>query len=207
MSSTYVHYGTPSSLPSDYALLSRYAATQPDAPAQTEASSVAPSDSNVGEEEDEDFGLPIHANGSNRPPTQRRGSSSNSYIPSFNPTMSPLPDEHGHRSGPHLKRPTENTPLLASPVPRIEEECDIVPDDGTWSSSNMFKEEMAILAKYTLPVFGYVHVFPSSPRLASHLLTCGYIGRTYSSTRSSWLLSSQSDTCPPLLSPPRHLAR
>ncbi len=164
MSSTYVHY-TSSSLPSDYALLSRYSATQPDPTTdasqseQAEASSVAPS-SHVDEDEDEDeeSGVPIQANGTPRPLTQRRSSLPSSRLPSSNSTMSPLPDRHGHRSGPYPKKATENTPLLTPPVPRIEEECDTVPHDGMPRFSSMFKEEMAILMKYTLPVFGYVHV-------------------------------------------------
>lgn len=209
MSSTYVHY-TSSSLPSDYALLSRYSATQSDSTTsatqseQAEASSVAPS-SHLDEEEDEDSGVPIQANGSGRPLTQRRSSLPNSRLPPFNPTMSPLPDRHGHRSGPHLKKPNENTPLLAPPVPRIEEECDTSPDDGTPRFSSMFREEMGILTKYTLPVFGYAHFLPlCSPVVTSHLRVLGLI---FSSTPSSWLRSFRSDTCPLLLSPPRRLAQ
>ncbi|PIL27343.1 transporter [Ganoderma sinense ZZ0214-1] len=181
MSSTYVHY-TSSSLPSDYALLSRYSAAQHGATTsasqseQAETSSVAPS-SHVDEDEDEDAGVPIQANGGSRPLTQRQRRSSfpNSRLPPFNPTMSPLPDRHGHRSGPHLKKPSENTPLLAPPVPRIEEECDTVPSDGTPSSS-MFREEMAILTKYTLPVFG-THLFEYSLVVAS-VISIGHLSTT-----------------------------
>ena len=166
MSSTYVHYAAPSSLPSDYALLSRYAAANPDAAAganeQAESSNVAPS-SCVDENEDENAGVDIHPNGVGigRSLSKRRSSFPTSYITPFNPTMGPLPDKHGHRSGPHLKDPNENTPLLAPPVPRIEEECDAASNDDATPFSEMLREEARILAKYTLPVFGYVPFYLS----------------------------------------------
>ncbi|KAI1798396.1 MATE efflux family protein [Ganoderma leucocontextum] len=179
MSFTYVHYSTPSSLPSDYALLSRYSAAEPDAVTgaseQAEASSVAPS-SYIDEQEDEDSGVPIHADGGSRPLTHRRSSFPNSHLPPFNPIMSPLPDKHGHRSGPHLKGPTENTPLLAPPVPRIEEECDTGADDDTVRLGDMFREEMTILMKYTLPVFG-THLFEYSLVVAS-VVSIGHLSTT-----------------------------
>lgn len=72
----------------------------------------------------------------------------------FNPTMGPLPDEFGHRSGPHDPNPSETTPLLAPPVPRIVEDCDENDSALPHSKSDMYWEELGILTKYTLPVFG-----------------------------------------------------
>lgn len=70
--------------------------------------------------------------------------------------MGPLPDKSGHRSGPKAPDPTENTPLLAPLVPRIEEECDAEDRAEPPNVLKMFKEEAAVLVKYTVPVFVYV---------------------------------------------------
>ncbi|TBU24333.1 MATE efflux family protein [Dichomitus squalens] len=181
MSSTYVHYAAPSSLPSDYALLSRYAAANPGAAAgadeQAEASSVALS-SDVDEHEDESSGLDIHTNGVviSRSTSKRRSSFPSSYITPFNPTMGPLPDKHGHRSGPHPKDPNENTPLLAPPVPRIEEECDAASNNSARPFGELLREEARILVKYTLPVFG-THLFEYSLVIAS-VVSIGHLSTT-----------------------------
>ena len=160
MSSTYVHYSTPSSLPSDYALLSRYAAAHP-APAAVEVESEdspprqgSSADYAVDAQEDtENDALLSEETPTRRRP--RRSSFPTSYVTPFNPTsMGPLPDKAGHRSGP-LAMPTENTPLLAPLVPRIPEEVDeedISP--GSSNRTNIIWEEMRILSKYTVPVFG-----------------------------------------------------
>jgi len=47
----------------------------------------------------------------------------------------------------------ENIPLLGPLVPRVEEAGD---EDDTKSNTFMFWEELHILSKYTLPLFGYV---------------------------------------------------
>ena len=174
MSSTYVHYSTPSSLPSDYAVLSRYAAAHDQNADGQEADSLVQSSAldDYNDEHDEN-GIDIHAH----PRAPRRRSSATSYLAPFNPTMGPLPDRHGHRSGPKHSDPNENTPLLAPPVPRIEEECDREDATGPTSSSKMFWEEMGILAKYTLPVFGYVyfclkHLHESHTDMQSQGHTC-----------------------------------
>jgi multidrug resistance protein, MATE family len=163
MSYTYVHYSTPSSLPSDYALLSRYAATGPvNHPTQdTDSADVPPSPGLAADElavhEDlEADALPTEESNlvaSRKRP--RRSSFPTSYVTPFNPTsMGPLPDKTGHRSGPSAA-PTEHTPLLAPLVPRIPEEVD---DEDIHSElgsrPNVLWEEMRILTKYTLPVCG-----------------------------------------------------
>lgn len=157
MSSTYVHYSTtPSSLPADYALLSRYAVAfnpqeQPDETAETEVSDETLTN-------DEREGLLTEAETGTGPAARRlirRSSFPASYIRPMNPTMGPLPDKSGHRSSPHEPEPTENTPLLAPLVPRIQEEVD--EEDlrpGSAKRQGAIWEEVKILSKYTLPVFG-----------------------------------------------------
>jgi hypothetical protein len=54
----------------------------------------------------------------------------------------------------------ENIPLLGPLMPRIEEAGD---EDDTKSNTSMFWEELRILSKYTLPVFGYVSLLYLSP--------------------------------------------
>ena len=158
MSSTFVHYSTPSSLPSDYALLSRYAAarnldinTTPndnDDTTSPQAPLLQPDDEDRDDEEVPPRGL--------RPPRlTRRQSFPTSFIRPINPTMAPLPDKYGHRSGPNKPTPTENTPLLAPLVPRIPEDVD--EEDlrpGSDKRNYATWEEIKILSKYTLPVFG-----------------------------------------------------
>lgn len=159
MSSTYVHYSTPSSLPSDYALLSRYAAAHP-AIQGADGVDVSPRAGPSAEElatheEPEDDILSNEESNLISRKRPRRSSFPTPYVTPFNPTsMGPLPDKTGHRSGPSAV-PTEHTPLLAPLVPRIPEEVDeenIGPDSG--SHPNVIWEEMRILTKYTLPVCG-----------------------------------------------------
>ncbi|KAI0634984.1 MATE efflux family protein [Trametes polyzona] len=173
MSSTYVHYSTPSSLPSDYALLSRYAAAH-------DHSSDTPSPDDAGpstaiEENDSQDPHGIDINGPGRHKSRRR-SFPTSYLTPFNPTMGPLPDKSGHRSGPKPIEPTENTPLLAPPVPRIEEECDAEDAVDPPNPLKMFKEEALILTKYTLPVF-VTHLFEYSLVIAS-VISIGHLSTT-----------------------------
>ncbi|KAI0353405.1 MATE efflux family protein [Trametes cingulata] len=174
MSSTYVHYSTPSSLPSDYALLSQYAAAHhlsadpEDAGPSTETADTDANDSY------DPHGVDI--NGSLRRKKSRRSSFPTSYITPFNPTMGPLPDKSGHRSGPKPIEPTETTPLLAPLVPRIEEECDAEDAIQPPNIAKMFKEEVAILTKYTLPVFA-THLFEYSLVIAS-VISIGHLSTT-----------------------------
>lgn len=104
---TSIHYGTPSSLPSDYALLSRYAI----------------------DDTDDDDDHPI------RPLTRR--------------TSCPFPYLQPEHFSPKIPMPDEYTPLL---VPRIQEEDSTKVDP---SSPKIYRDELRILTKYTLPVFGY----------------------------------------------------
>ncbi|KAH9855642.1 MATE efflux family protein [Lenzites betulinus] len=173
MSSTYVHYSTPSSLPSDYALLSRYAAAH-DLDEEPQPSEEADPSSDIEDNESiEPDGVDIDGN---RHKKVRRRSFPTSYLTPFNPTMGPLPDKSGHRSGPKPIDPTENTPLLAPLVPRIEEECDAEDADESPNPLKMFKEEALILAKYTLPVF-LTHLFEYSLVIAS-VISIGHLSTT-----------------------------
>lgn len=67
--------------------------------------------------------------------------------------------------------PSENTPLLNPPVPRIDESIEQTSDDG--STVLIFWEELRILTRYALPVFACVLL---SSMLPWYLLS---IGRTH----------------------------
>ncbi|KAI9058028.1 MATE efflux family protein [Trametes sanguinea] len=177
MSSTYVHYSTPSSLPSDYALLSRYAAAH-DLPAETSqpADEAGPLENAVEDADAYDDPRGVAINGTLRRKKSRRSSFPTSYLTPFNPTMGPLPDKSGHRSGPKAPDPTENTPLLAPLVPRIEEECDAEDRVEPPNVLKMFKEEAAVLVKYTVPVF-VTHLFEYSLVIAS-VISIGHLSTT-----------------------------
>lgn len=147
MSSTYPHYTAPSSVSSDYGLIARFAANQ-----------NAPADVPDEEETDDIQGdLNDHNSSPHRAKhltIHRASVLPSDYVTPFNPTMGPLPDEFGHRSGPHHTDPSESTPLLAPPVPRILEDCDETNPTALHTSFAMYKEELAILTKYTIPVYG-----------------------------------------------------
>ena len=136
------------------------------------------------EDDSEEHGIDIH--GDSRKP--RRSSFPSTYLTPFNPTMGPLPDRHGHRSGPYPREANENTPLLAPPVPRIEEECDAEDITESLSTSKLYREEIGILTKYTIPVFGYVVHLPLSTALRDQLES--YTGHISSNIRSWSRLSS-----------------
>ncbi|CDO73899.1 hypothetical protein BN946_scf185016.g56 [Trametes cinnabarina] len=183
MSSTYVHYSTPSSLPSDYALLSRYAAAHDLSQEAAQPIEEAESPENAIEDDD------VHADpdginiqGSVKRKKSRRSSFPTSYLTPFNPTLGPLPDKSGHRSGPKPLEATENTPLLAPLVPRIEEECDAEDMVEPPNVLKMFKEEAAVLVKYTVPVFVSESILlflkqePEVARLAAVYLRWAAIG-------------------------------
>jgi MATE family multidrug resistance protein len=64
-----------------------------------------------------------------------------------------------------MHAPTENSPLLNHPpVPRIEENIDNASADNL-STVSMFWEELAVLTKYAMPVFGYAPSFIFSSKL------------------------------------------
>ncbi|KAH9831196.1 MATE efflux family protein [Rhodofomes roseus] len=178
MSQTYAHYSTPSSLPSDYALLSRYAAAHNMSPENaTNARDENPVDEDSAIEESE--ASPERHRNPAMPAEQagRRMSFPTSYISSFKPTVGPLPDKSGYRSGPaNSSDASENTPLLAPLVPRIEEDVDRADPADAESYSTMLKEEVRILAKYTLPVFG-THVLEYSLVIAS-VVSIGHLSTT-----------------------------
>ncbi|KAI0945255.1 hypothetical protein AcW1_001519 [Taiwanofungus camphoratus] len=167
MSSTYVHYSTPSSLPSDYALLSRYAAAHE----ENDEEDVFDEQESIPEAPRDELNVPR-----SKSQITRRRSFPTSYIDPFSPTMGPLPDKSGYRSGPKVPNVNESTPLLAPLVPRIEEEVDRENTNETEHSVNMFREELAILTKYTLPVFG-THVLEYSLVIAS-VVSIGHLSTT-----------------------------
>jgi MATE family multidrug resistance protein len=131
-----MHYGTPSSLPSDYALLSRYAnsraTTNNDDPVDDLYNASEPSDAH-------DDMIPIR-------PATRRSSFPSPYL---RPLQPKLPEPFASK----VAVPDEYTPLL---VPRIVEE-DASPSTDpacSQSSSKVYRDEFYILCKYSLPVFG-----------------------------------------------------
>ncbi len=131
-----MHYGTPSSLPSDYALLSRYANANKD---RSSDNTDDYPDPNSMQDDTHPYGSPI----------TRRISFPSPYLRPLQPKMPELfsPKDSG---------PDEYTPLL---VPRIEEE-DSASDDPTCPpSTRIYLDELRILFKYTLPVLGYALQF------------------------------------------------
>jgi MATE family multidrug resistance protein len=134
---TSLHYGSPSSLPSDYALLSRYAnnANRDDL---TDDMHEYTDDNDI-QDESNPNGRPIRS-------VRRRTSCPFPYLQPLQPKLTdhyPVKDS----------MPDEYTPLL---VPRIEEEDDTKDDpDHPPSTAKVYRDEMRILCKYTLPVFGY----------------------------------------------------
>lgn len=141
---TTLHH-TPSSLPSDYGLIARYAAHTTNGPEQEITESAG-----SGAEDVADYSStrgPHHTHG-------RRESMSNS-VSGHRPLAfsSAMPDTHAPAPATFL---SETTPLL---IPRITEE-----EDGSSTSANeddedpisMFWKEITVLARYTLPIFGYV---------------------------------------------------
>jgi len=168
---TYVHYSTPSSLPSDYALLSRYAAAH-DVNDPDDHREDALSDDESSGNHSNSLAVPSRSEYQ----VSRRRSFPTSYIAPFKPTMGPLSDSSGFRYGPAHPAVSETTPLLAPLVPRIEEEVDRNDANDNERSVNMLKEELAILTKYTLPVFG-THVLEYSLVIAS-VVSIGHLSTT-----------------------------
>ncbi|KAF9041212.1 multidrug/Oligosaccharidyl-lipid/Polysaccharide flippase [Panaeolus papilionaceus] len=75
-----------------------------------------------------------------------------------------------------LKVPTESTPLLTPPVPRIEEDIDRNDPNDSESAIRMFWEELFVLAKYSLPVFG-THLLEYSLVIVS-VVSIGHLSTT-----------------------------
>lgn len=139
MASTLAHYQGPASLPSDYALLSRYAGNH------IEEQTLR--DDELTDSEDT---------------PQRRPSSTSILRRASAPAPPPLRSKHSigaMTSHPHHFAhiplpgpiPSENTPLLNPPVPRIDESIERTSESG--SKMLIFWEELRILTRYALPVF------------------------------------------------------
>jgi len=141
------HYQGPASLPSDYALLSRYAGHHPEVP-------TAPNgdDADISDEEHSDMSRRVDASirRSSMPGVRHRPLSPAIYTEPQRPRpFSAIPMPHPVVS--------ENTPLLNPPLPRIDE-----PFDGVSAANRkmaVFWEELRVLTRYSLPVFGFVTSF------------------------------------------------
>ena len=131
-----MHYGTPSSLPSDYALLSRYVNARGNTnndndPVDDLYDSTEPSDAHG------DM-IPIR-------PATRRSSFPSPYL---RPLQPKLPEPFASK----VAVSDEYSPLL---VPRIVEEDASSSSDPACSQSTakIYRDEFCILCKYSLPVF------------------------------------------------------
>ncbi|KAF9476807.1 MATE efflux family protein [Pholiota conissans] len=160
MSSTYAHYQGPSSLPSDYAILSRINAHREgsfqDAEYDDDATAIL-GEPSAGRRRDSFVA------------TRPKKPSIGTYPEG---TSSSLTSESSS-----FKLPTESTPLLSDPpIPRIEEPVDREPGSDNESNIVMFWEELGILAKYAFPVFG-THVLEYSLVIVS-VITIGHISTT-----------------------------
>ena len=83
----------------------------------------------------------------------RLSSNYESWSPESQPTIEVHPNNEPLQ---HL--PTETSPLLdrpLAPVPPIEENVDYNASADKTSTVNLFREELVILTKFTIPAFGY----------------------------------------------------
>jgi MATE family multidrug resistance protein len=131
------------SIPNDYAILARFA--------HDDHENQGEERNHIVEEEDENTNT-------NTSRLRRRSSLPPSHFLLPPPTMSSISFKSAGTEGKRVSidsGATENTPLLEPLVPRIEEAED---EDDTKSNTSMFWEELRILSKYTLPVFGYVSI-------------------------------------------------
>lgn len=116
------HQPHPSSLPSDYALLSRYAQLRPSSPPENDDSI------------------------SHSPPRRRLS----------HPGFRNRPLDQGSLAAKNARH-TESTPLLSHhppSFPYIEEDVDRDDSLDNRSLVHIFREELPILTKYSLPVLG-----------------------------------------------------
>ena len=82
--------------------------------------------------------------------SRRESSPVSHYNRPLNPTIGVYPHSEASQ---HL--PTETSPLLDQPpVPPIEENIAYNASADSTSTVNMFWEELAVLTKYAIPVFG-----------------------------------------------------
>ncbi|KAJ2918977.1 hypothetical protein MD484_g1459, partial [Candolleomyces efflorescens] len=150
MSSTFAHYQGPASLPSDYDLLSRVAGHQ-----------SVEDDGSLSESETTDETVTPKGKA-----IRRRESLPGPYFRPKNPTIGVYPGPSVGESRSSV--PTEHTPLLVPPpIPRIEEEVDRPAHDND-GKMEMFWEELKILTKYALPVFGALDTLLPSAWTSSH---------------------------------------
>ncbi|KAJ6501268.1 MATE efflux family protein [Mycena vulgaris] len=157
---SYVHSMTSGSLPSDYAIVSRYAAAHPDELEQN------------GESADAE--------------TSHTSTNRIARRPSRPSMAAPAISQHPHLT----IRPTENTPLLnpGPHVPRIVEREENEPE-GRLSATAIYFAELRVLTKYSLPVFG-THLLEYSLIMApvlsiGHLSTTALAGITLGSMTAS----------------------
>lgn len=140
LSAMSTHYQVPASLPSDYALLSRYAGhpdgDEPPRRTETEDDEVA---------SERTLSL------------SRRSSMPANYTRPQRPTIYSGAHPHAYTNIP-MPDPlaSENTPLLNPPIPRIDEALEGGSHDTRKLS--ILWEEARILTRYSLPVFGFVIV-------------------------------------------------
>ncbi|KDR72491.1 hypothetical protein GALMADRAFT_252589 [Galerina marginata CBS 339.88] len=166
MSSTYAHYQGPSSLPSDYAILSRLNPLHEPTVPSSEQEPLAPP--------------PVSERDSSQHRVTRRESFPESYY--YRPTRptigrNPRSDQPDSIPSRTFRMPSETTPLLSNPpIPRIEESIDRDPLANSESNVSMFWEELWILTKYALPVFG-THVLEYSLVIAS-VVSIGHLSTT-----------------------------
>jgi MATE family multidrug resistance protein len=134
-----MHYGTPSSLPSDYAILSHYANARANLDTDEHPHDYF-HDQNDPSDTEEDVSPSRRAiRRSSFPPPYAQPLRPNLSEPFPSKTLFPVHDEY--------------TPLL---VPPIEEEVDPSADPiYPQSTTKVYRDELRILLKYTFPVLRY----------------------------------------------------
>ena len=137
MSSTHAHYQGPSSLPSNYAILSRLTTNYESSTPESQTTNTVQI-------------------------TRRESFPVSHYYRPLDPTVGVYPCVEPHReASQHLTiSPTETSPLLNHPpVPQIEAHIVYNGSADNTSTVDMFWEELAVLTKYAIPVFGYAPSF------------------------------------------------
>ena len=145
-----MHNGTPSSLHTDYAILSQY----------TNANTRANADRDERPHNSSDRNDPTDTQGDGNPdrPVIRRSS----FPPPYSRPPKPRLSEPSH-SKTFVYVVNECTPLL---VPRIEEDIAASGDPNhLQSTAKVYRDEFCTLFEYTLPVFGYASCFIHCTRL------------------------------------------
>ncbi|KAK7031271.1 ethionine resistance protein [Paramarasmius palmivorus] len=161
MASTANHYQGPSSLPSDYALLSRYAARHEDAAYNSDEENDEMDENRSEHDGIDTLQVPQTTTRRSSFPVRRRPSK----------TTLGSRDEPIERIIAPRPNPNENTPLLNPP--RIVEDVEQNDPNSNESSMQMFRDELGILTKYALPVFG-THLLEYTLVIAS-VLTIGHL--------------------------------